>query len=117
MENVKSSSESSDEKSIPAQKTGFKGIDEFRKRAAAQGKLKLFSSLSGAIIKNEEQFVIISNNEFAAKMLASQKAEIAELLKREYGIDKQIVIKYNKVESSSKMEKLLKDSNTEYTEM
>ena len=82
------------------------------------GKIKLFSTLSGAMMQNNEQeFVIITTNEFAAKMLVNEKNEISNILKQEYGIDKPIVIKYNKVENSSKMEKLLKESNTEYTEM
>ena len=101
----------------PRVKGNFTNGEELKKKMTELGKLKLFSAMSGAIFKNEEEFIIISNNEFAAKMLASEKAQIAEVLKQEYGIDKQIVIKYNKVESSSKMEKILKDSNTEYTEM
>ena len=96
---------------------GYKDAEEFKQRIAAKGKLKLFSAMSGAIIKNEEEFVIITTNEFAAKMLAASKAEIAEVLKSEYSIDKPVVIKYNKVSGMSKMEKLLKDSNTEYTEI
>ena len=59
----------------------------------------------------------LSYGQFAAKMLAASKAEIAEVLKSEYSIDKPVVIKYNKVSGMSKMEKLLKDSNTEYTEI
>ena len=95
----------------------FKNAEEFRQKLASRGKLKLFSSLSGAILKNDEQFVIITTNEFAAKMLASEKAEISEILKSDYGIDKEVVIKYNKVSGMSKMEKLLKDSNTDYTDI
>lgn len=81
------------------------------------GKLKLFSELSGCIMKNDDQFIIITTNEFAAKNLASEKEEIRGLLKKEYGIDKEVVIKYNKVENVSKMEKLLRDGGLEYTEL
>ena len=95
----------------------FKNAEDFRKKLADKGKLKLFSSLSGATLKNDEQFIIITTNEFAAKVLATEKSEIAEILKNDYGIDKEVVIKYNKVSGMSKMEKLLKDSNTDYTDI
>ena len=99
-------------------KNGFTNAEEFKKKLSQMGKIKLFSTLSGAMMQNNEQeFVIITTNEFAAKMLVNEKNEISNILKQEYGIDKPIVIKYNKVENSSKMEKLLKESNTEYTEM
>ncbi len=107
---------STDNENIP--KGTFKDADDFRKKIAGMGKLKLFSELAGAIMKNgESQFVIITTNEFAGKRLASEKEEIKDLLKKIYSIDKEIVIKYNKVENMSKMEKLLNESGTDYTEM
>ncbi|MDD2376086.1 MAG: DNA polymerase III subunit gamma/tau [Clostridia bacterium] len=98
----------------------FKNYEDFKNIIVSKGKLKLFSTLAGAtMFLSDENVVIITSNEFAYKMLSieEQKDTIANILKSEYSIDIPVIIKLKKQVIENKLEKTLKDSSTEYTNL
>lgn len=98
----------------------FKNYEDLKNKIVGRGKLKLFSTLAGAnMYFTDDSFVIITNNEFAYKILCldEQKNEISNIIKEEYSIDKNLIIKFVKQTDSNKMEKTFKDNSVEYTSL
>jgi DNA polymerase-3 subunit gamma/tau len=98
----------------------FKNYEDFKNIILSKGNIKLFSNLAGSnMFLTDENVVIVTVNEFAYKMLAleEQKIIFSNLLKSEYNIEKPLIIKLKKQVKESKMEKILKDSSVEYTNL
>ena len=98
----------------------FKDYENFKNIIVSKGKLKLFSALAGSnMFLSNENVIIVTNNEFAYKMLSidEQRDAIANILKLEYNIDIPVMIKLKKQVIENKLEKTLKDSSTEYTNL
>jgi len=98
----------------------FKNYEDFKNIIVSKGKLKLFSTLAGSnMYLSDENVIVVTSNEFAYKMLTidEQKETMASILKEQYKIDLPITIKLKKQVKENKLEKMLKDSSTEYTNL
>jgi len=98
----------------------FKNYEDFKNLIVSKGKLKLFSTLAGSnMFLSDENVIVVTSNEFAYKMLTidEQKETMASVLKEQYKIDLPIIIKLKKQVKENKLEKMLKDNSTEYTNL
>ncbi len=95
-------------------------INNFKKILPTMGKLKLFSSLSSASIEVlDDKVKVYTTNSFAYKVLTleEQRQDIAMVLNKHFGINLPVVIELKQENNVSKMEKVLKDNNIEYTDI
>ena len=101
--------------------TEFPNTEELKKAVIEKGKIKLYSALAGAKIYIDEVVRIITTNSFGYKLLTlDENAEImAQILYEKYNVNKNIVLELRTEsgESISKIEKVLKDNNIEYTNL
>ena len=101
--------------------TEFPNTEEVKKAVIEKGKIKLYSALASAKIYVDEAVRIITTNSFGYKLLTlDENAEImAQILYEKYNINKNIILelKTESGESISKIEKILKDNNIEYTNL
>ena len=86
-----------------------------------KGKIKLYSALAGAKVYVDDVVRIITTNSFGYKLLTlDENAEVmAQILYEKYKINKNIILelKTESGESVSKIEKIFKDNNIEYTKL
>ena len=101
--------------------TEFPNTEELKKAVIDKGKIRLYSALAGAKIYIDDVVRIITTNSFGYKLLTlDENAEVmAQILYEKYNINKNIVLelKNENGESISKIEKILKDNNIEYTKL
>ncbi len=99
--------------------TEFPNTEELKKAVIEKGKIKLYSALAGAKVYIDEAVRIITTNSFGYKLLTQdENAEVmAQILYEKYNVNKNIILelKTESGESISKIEKILKDNNIEYT--
>lgn len=101
--------------------TEFPNTEEFKKAIIEKGKIKLYSALASAKMYVDDVIRIITTNSFAYKLLTSDESAetIAQILYDKYNINKNIILELRTEsgESISKIEKILKDNNIEYTKL
>lgn len=101
--------------------TEFPNTEELKKAVIEKGKIKLYSALAGAKIYIDEAVRIITTNSFGYKLLTlDENAEVmAQILYEKYNVNKNIILELRTEsgESISKIEKILKDNNIEYTNL
>lgn len=101
--------------------TEFPNTEEFKKAIIEKGKIKLYSALASAKMYVDDVIRIITTNSFAYKLLTSDESAeaIAQILYEKYNINKNIILELRTEsgESISKIEKILKDNNIEYTKL
>lgn len=99
--------------------TEFPNTEELKKAVIEKGKIKLYSALAGAKVYIDEAVRIITTNSFGYKLLTQdESAEVmAQILYEKYNVNKNIILELRTEtgESISKIEKILKDNNIEYT--
>ncbi len=99
--------------------TEFPNTEELKKAVIEKGKIKLYSALAGAKVYIDEAVRIITTNSFGYKLLTQdENAEVmAQILYEKYNVNKNIILELRTEtgESISKIEKILKDNNIEYT--
>lgn len=100
--------------------TEFIDTENYKKSIIEKGKLKLYSSLAGSkIYTNETALVIITNNSFAYSILVLPESikDLKEVYVENYSDNKNIVIRLKEVErdNSSKIEKVFKENDVNYT--
>lgn len=119
---VNISSKTVPEKDIQEEKlTEFTNTEELKKAVIEKGKIKLYSALAGAKVYVDDVVRIVTTNSFGYKLLTlDENAQVmAQILYEKYKINKNIVLelKTETGESISKIEKILKDNNIEYTNL
>lgn len=97
-------------------------VDEFKKNILQAGKLKLYSALAGATIKNNDTNVeILTQNNFAYNILKMQESidSIKEALIGTYGIQKDVKVELSDttVEPEKKINNLLSSEGVNYTSL
>ena len=101
--------------------TEFPNTEELKKAVIDKGKIRLYSALAGAKIYIDDVVRIITTNSFGYKLLTlDENAEVmAQILYEKYNVNKNILLelKNEKGDSISKIEKVLKDNNIEYTNL
>ncbi len=101
--------------------TEFPNTEELKKAIIEKGKIKIYSALAGAKVYVDDVVRIITKNNFAYNILKSDESidVIAQVLSEKYNINKNIILelKGDNEESISKIEKVLKDNNVEYTKL
>lgn len=101
--------------------TEFPNTEEFKKAVIEKGKIKLYSALASAKMYVDDVIRIITTNSFAYKLLTSDESAetIAQILYDKYNINKNIILELRTEtgEFISKIEKILKDNNIEYTKL
>lgn len=101
--------------------TEFPNTEELKKAIIEKGKIKVYSALAGAKVYVDDVVRIITKNNFAYNILKSDESieVIAQVLFEKYKINKNIILelKGDNEESISKIEKVLKDNNIEYTKL
>ena len=101
--------------------TEFPNTEELKKAVIEKGKIRLYSALAGAKIYIDDVVRIITTNSFGYKLLTlDENAEVmAQILYEKYNVNKNILLelKNEKGDSISKIEKVLKDNNIEYTNL
>ena len=101
--------------------TEFPNTEELKKALISDGKIKLYSALAGAKVYIDDVVRIITKNNFAYNILKSDDSvdSIAYVLYHNYKVSKNIVIELRgqNEETISKIEKVLKDNNVEYTKL
>lgn len=101
--------------------TEFPNTEELKKAVIEKGKIKLYSALAGAKIYVDDVVRIITTNSFGYKLLTLDENTqvMAQLLYEKYKINKNIILelKTESGESISKIEKIFKDNNIEYTKL
>lgn len=101
--------------------TEFPNTEELKKAVIEKGKIKLYSALAGAKVYVDDVVRIITTNSFGYKLLTlDENAEVmAQILYEKYKINKNIILelKTESGESVSKIEKIFKDNNIEYTKL
>ena len=101
--------------------TEFPNTEELKKAIIEKGKIKVYSALAGAKVYVDDVVKIITKNTFAYNILKSDESvdTIAQVLYEKYKINKNIILELKGAneESISKIEKILKDSNIEYTKL
>lgn len=104
-----------------AKLTEFPNTEELKKAIVEKGKIKVFSALAGAKIYIDDVVRIITKNAFAYNILKTDESvdAIAMVLYEKYKVNKNMVLELRGAneESISKIEKVLKDSNIEYTKL
>ena len=99
----------------------FPNTEELKKAIIEKGKIKVYSALAGAKVYMDDAIKIITKNNFAYNILKSDDSidTIAQVLYEKYKINKNIILelKGENEESISKIEKILKDNNIEYTNL
>ena len=101
-------------------KTLIFDFDKFKNILPSLGKVRLFGIMSSCKYKlTETEFLLGTDNDFAYKTLngKDQIKEIEEILSSKFGINVPVKIKYLKKDTSSKLEKVLKDNNFEYVDL
>lgn len=101
--------------------TEFPNTEELKKAIIEKGKIKVYSALAGAKIYIDDVVRIITKNNFAYNILKSDESVdiIAMVLYEKYKVNKNMIIELRgeNEESISKIEKVLKDNNIEYTKI
>ena len=101
--------------------TEFPNTEELKKAIIEKGKIKVYSALAGAKVYMDDVVRIITKNNFAYNILKSDDSidVITQVLFEKYKVNKNIILelKGDNEESISKIEKILKDNNIEYTEL
>ncbi|MBO5477962.1 MAG: DNA polymerase III subunit gamma/tau [Clostridia bacterium] len=101
--------------------TEFPNTEELKKAIVEKGKIKVFSALAGAKIYIDDVVRIITKNAFAYNILKTDESvdAIAMTLYEKYKVNKNMVLELRGAndESISKIEKVLKDNNIEYTNL
>ena len=99
--------------------TEFPNTEELKKAIVEKGKIKVFSALAGAKVYVDDVVRIITKNNFAYNILKLDDSTdtIATVLYEKYKINKNMVLELRgqNEEQISKIEKILKDNNVEYT--
>ena len=99
----------------------FPNTEELKKAIIEKGKIKVYSALAGAKVYVDDVVKIITKNNFAYNILKSDDSidTIAQVLYEKYKVNKNIILelKGENEESISKIEKILKDNNIEYTKL
>ena len=99
--------------------TEFPNTEELKKAIVEKGKIKVFSALAGAKIYIDDVVRIITKNAFAYNILKTDESvdAIAMVLYEKYKVNKNMILELRGAneESISKIEKVLKDNNIEYT--
>ncbi len=101
--------------------TEFPNTEELKKAVIEKGKIKLYSALATAKIYVDDVIRIITTNAFGYKLLTSDESAeaIAQILYEKYNINKNLILELRTEdgESISKIEKILRDNNIEYTKL
>jgi len=101
--------------------TEFPNTEELKKAIIEKGKIKVYSALAGAKVYIDEVVRIITKNKFAYDILKNDDSVdvIAMVLYEKYKVYKNIILELRgeNEESISKIEKVLKDNNIEYTKL
>ena len=99
----------------------FPNTEELKKAIIEKGKIKVYSALAGAKVYVDDVVKIITKNNFAYNILKSDDSidTIDNVLYEKYKVNKNIILelKGENEESISKIEKILKDNNIEYTKL
>ncbi len=103
------------------QYTKFPNTEELKKHIVTMGKIKVYSALAGSDIYIDDVVRIITKNSFAFNILKADDSvdAIAKALFDNYKVNKNMVIELRNEnnEQISKIEKILKDNNIEYTNL
>ena len=101
--------------------TEFPNTEELKKAIVEKGKIKVFSALASAKIYVDDVVRIITKNNFAYNILKTDESidTIATALYEKYKVNKNMILELRgeNEESISKIEKVLKDNNIEYTKL
>lgn len=101
--------------------TEFPSTEELKKEMIERGKVKVYSALVKAKVYVDDVVRIITTNSFGYKILTQEDTAetISQVLFEKYKINKNIVLELvtENGESISKIEKIFKDNNIEYTPM
>ena len=101
--------------------TPFPNTEELKKHIVTMGKIKVYSALAGANIYVDDVVRIITKNSFGFNILKAEDSiqSIAKALYDNYKINKNLVIELRNEnnEQISKIEKVLKDNNIEYSDI
>ncbi|MEG1141324.1 MAG: DNA polymerase III subunit gamma/tau [Clostridia bacterium] len=94
----------------------FKEFDKLKKILVENGKLKTYSALAGSNMYIDDVVTVITNNEFAYKMLVTdeQKTVLSDILKNDFNIDLEVNVIFELKDNTSVIEKHLKENNIEY---
>lgn len=99
--------------------TEFPSTEELKKEMIERGKVKVYSALVKAKVYVDDVVRIITTNSFGYKILTQEDTAetISQVLFEKYKINKNIVLELvtENGESISKIEKIFKDNNIEYT--
>ena len=98
----------------------FADMETFKKNIIERGKLKLYSSLAGAkMYMNDNALVIVTDNSFAYSILVANEniEELKGIYQSMYGNAKNVIIRLQELnqDHTSKMEKILKEKDINYT--
>ena len=107
------------EKVNNAKKMDF-NFENFKNILPSIGKVRLFGIMSSCKYRlTETEFLLGTDNDFAYKILneGNEIKEIEDILKSKFSITVPVKIKYLKKDNSSKLEKILKENNFEYTDL
>ena len=101
--------------------TEFPSTEELKKEMIDRGKVKVYSALVKAKVYVDDVVRVITTNTFGYKILTQEDTAetISQVLFEKYKINKNIVLELvtENGESISKIEKVFKDNNIEYTPM
>lgn len=101
--------------------TKFPNTEELKKHIVTMGKIKVYSALAGSDIYVDDVVRIITKNSFAFNILKADDSvdAIAKALWDNYKVNKNMIIELRNEnnEQISKIEKVLKDNNIEYTNL
>ena len=101
--------------------TPFPNTEELKKHIVTMGKIKVYSALAGASIYVDDVVRIITKNSFGFNILKADDSveAIAKALYDNYKINKNLIIELRNEnnEQISKIEKVLKDNNIEYSDI
>lgn len=99
--------------------TEFPSTEELKKEMIERGKVKVYSALVKAKVYIDDVVRIITTNSFGYKILTQDDTAetISQVLFEKYKVNKNIVLELvtENGESISKIEKVFKDNNIEYT--
>ena len=101
--------------------TEFPSTEELKREMIERGKVKVYSALAKAKIYIDDVVRIITTNSFGYKILTQDDSAqaISQVLFEKYKVNKNMVLELitETGESVSKIEKILKDNNIEYTNL
>lgn len=104
-----------------SQYTEFPNTEELKKHIVTMGKIKVYSALAGAKVYVDDVVRIITKNSFGFNILKSDDSiqTIAKALYDNYKINKNLILELRNEnnEQISKIEKILKDNNIEYSDI